>query len=237
MPAKPAPTKSAPKIESASPNSIKVLWLALVPILILGFFPLYVDRIGADARLAASFWAATAGLLIFLFFLGWQAVRSGRTLKYEIVLNKVHYVQLVMHTCVYAYWGWYWREVYHFVPLIVGQIAFAYTLDMLVCWSRRDTWILGFGPFPIILSTNLFLWFRDDWFFLQFLMIATGVLGKEFIKWRREGRLTHIFNPSALALFIFSVALIATKTTSITWGVEIADTIHRPPHIYIEIFL
>jgi hypothetical protein len=29
-----------------------------------------------------------------------------------------------MHSCVYAYWGWYWREVYHEIPLIFAQIAF-----------------------------------------------------------------------------------------------------------------
>ena len=121
-----------------------------------------------------------------------------------------------------------------FVPYLVIERDAA--LDMLVCWSRRDKWLLGFGPFPIVLSLNLFLWFRDDWFYLQFLMLATGVLGKEFIKWKRDGRPTHIFNPSALSLFIFSVALIATRSTDMTWGIEIADTLHRPPHIYLEIF-
>ena len=30
----------------------------------------------------------------------------------------------------------------------------------LLGWSRRDTYTLGFGPFPIVLSTNLFLWFK-----------------------------------------------------------------------------
>jgi len=110
-------------------------------------------------------------------------------------------------------------------------------LDMLVCWWRRDKWILGFGPFPIILSTNLFLWFREDWFFLQFLMVATGVLGKEFIKWKRDGRLTHIFNPSALGLFVFSIALIVTRSTDISWGQEVAKTIENPDHIYLQIFL
>ena len=45
----------------------------------------------------------------------------------------------------------------------------------LVCWSRRDKWVLGFGPFPIVLSTNLFLWFRDDWFYLQFALVALGL--------------------------------------------------------------
>jgi hypothetical protein len=42
-----------------------------------------------------------------------------------------------MHTSIYLYWGWYWREVYHYAPLIVAQIVFVYVLDMLVCWSRR----------------------------------------------------------------------------------------------------
>jgi hypothetical protein len=108
---------------------------------------------------------------------------------------------------------------------------------MLVAWSRRDQWILGFGPFPIVLSTNLFLWFKPDWFFLQFLMLATGVLCKEFVTWVREGRKVHIFNPSAIALFVFSIGLIVTHSTQISWGEEIAVSFDRPPHIYLEIFL
>ena len=141
-----------------------------------------------------------------------------------------------MHTSIYLYWGWYWREVYHYAPLIVAQIVFVYVLDMLVCWSRRDQWILGFGPFPIVLSTNLFLWFKDDWFFLQFLLVSTGVLCKEFITWKRDGRRTHIFNPSAIALAIFSIGLLVTHSTHITWGEEVAVSQGRPPHIYLEIF-
>jgi hypothetical protein len=108
---------------------------------------------------------------------------------------------------------------------------------MLLCWWRRDTWILGFGPFPIVLSTNLFLWFKDDWFFLQFLLVSTGVLCNEFITWRRDRRRVHIFNPSAIALAIFSVGLLITQSTHITWGEEVAVTLGRPPNIYLEIFL
>jgi len=81
------------------------------------------------------------------------------------------------------------------------------------------------------------LWFHDDYFYWQFVLIAVGVLGKEFIKWKREGRMTHIFNPSALSLFLFSIVLLATKNTNMTWGVEIASTFHNPPHIYMELFL
>ncbi len=141
-----------------------------------------------------------------------------------------------MQACVYAYWGWYWPEVYDHIPLIAAQLAFAYALDMLVVWLRRDTWVLGFGPFPIIFSTNLFMWFRDDWFFLQLAMVATGVLGKELIKWTRDGRVTHVFNPSALSLSLFSVVLIATQSTGITWGPDISATLGLPPYIYVAIF-
>jgi TPR repeat protein len=144
---------------------------------------------------------------------------------------------MLMHSSIYAYWGWYWREVYHHIPLIVAQLLFVYALDMLVCWSRRDKWILGFGPFPIVLSTNLFLWFRDDWLILQFALVATGVLCKEFIKWERDGRRTHMFNPSAIALFIFSIGLLVTQNSTLTWGEEIATTLRRPPHIHVEIFV
>ena len=54
------------------------------------------------------------------------------------------------------------------------QGVFAYAFDMLLWRSRRRAYVLGFGPFPIIFSTNLFLWFRDDWFYLQFLALAVG---------------------------------------------------------------
>jgi hypothetical protein len=225
-----------PGLRKSNPNGFGVLGLAFFPIAVivgLSFLP----RVSGNLRLAASFWGAAGGLLLFLIVLWRYVIRSGRTLRYEFVPAKVHYVQAAMQSCVYIYWGRYWPEVYHHAPLIVAQLVFAYALDMLVCWSRRDTWILGFGPFPIILSTNLFLWYRDDWFFLQFLMVATGILGKEFIKWTRDGRRTHIFNPSAFSLFVFSVVLIATKSTHITWGEEIATTLSRPPHIYLEVFL
>lgn len=155
----------------------------------------------------------------------------------EVVLRKQHYLQACAHLSIFAYWGWYWREVYESAHLIAAQLAFAYAFDMLLAWSRRETYTLGFGPFPIIFSTNLFLWFKPDWFYLQFLMIATGFAAKEFIRWQKDGRLVHVFNPSSFPLFLASLALLLTGTTSITWGPEIAFTFDRPPHIHLWIFL
>lgn len=221
---------------ASNPERLTPLWLAFFFILATALFSL-IPRIADNVRLAMSFRAAAGVLLVLLLLLRAQVSRTGRKLTYDFKPRSVHYVQLVMHTCVYAYWGWYWREVYRAIPLIIGQIVFAYALDMIVNWFRRDDYVLGFGPFPIILSTNLFLWFHDDYFYWQFVLISVGVLGKEFIKWKRDGRMTHIFNPSALSLFVFSIVLLATKNTGMTWGIEIASTFHNPPHIYMELFL
>ena len=84
------------------------------------------------------------------------------------MLRKQHYLQACAQGSVLLYWGWYWREVYDSAHLILAQLLFAYAFDMLLSWSRRDTYTLGFGPFPVIFSINLFLWFKPDWFYLQF---------------------------------------------------------------------
>jgi TPR repeat protein len=219
-----------------SANKIPPLGLAFALSMLLGCFA-FLPIVNSNPRLMWSVLGASGALPLLLVFVNWQVARSGRNLSYEFLPKPVHYVQLAMHLSIYAYWGWYWREVYHQASLIIAQIIFVYVLDMLVCWSRRDRWILGFGPFPIVLSANLFLWFKPDWYYLQFLMLATGVLCKEFVTWMRDGRRVHIFNPSAIALFVFSIGLIATHSTQISWGDEIAVSFDRPPHIYLEIFL
>ena len=155
----------------------------------------------------------------------------------QVDLRKQHYLQACAQSAVLIYWGWYWREVYASARLIAAQLVFAYAFDALLTWSRRDTYTLGFGPFPIIFSTNLFLWFKPDWFYLQFLMVAVGFAGKALIHWTKDGRRTHIFNPSSFTLAVFSFGLILTGTTHLTWGPEIATTQLLPPHIYLLIFL
>jgi hypothetical protein len=231
------PTKRNPIPATPIPvNKIPPLRLALALSVFFGCFA-FLPAVSANPRLMWSVLGAAGALLLLLVFVSLQVARSGRKLHYRFLPRPVHYVQLAMHLSIYAYWGWYWREVYHQAPLIIAQIVFVYVLDMLLGWSRRDQWILGFGPFPIVLSTNLFLWFKPEWFFLQFLMLATGVLCKEFVTWMRDGRRVHIFNPSAIALFVFSLGLIVTHSTHISWGEEIAVSFDRPPHIYLEIFL
>jgi len=180
---------------------------------------------------------SSAALILWALALVVREKHGGPAYTFTFVPLASHYVQALVQIAIYAYWGWYWRPVYDHVGLIVAQLLFAYSLDFLLSLTRRRHWVLGFGPFPIILSTNLFLLFRPEWFHLQFAMVATGILGKEFIRWQRDGRNTHIFNPSALSLFIFSTALILSGKTSWSFAEEIATTLNQPPDIYLQIFL
>ncbi len=187
--------------------------------------------------LAWSFRGVAAGLFIWHLALIGPRVRSARIPSLTIVPKSSHYVQTALQLVLFTYWGWHWREVYDHAGHILAQVLFAYAFDMLLCWSRRDTWVLGFGPLPIVFSINLFLWFTDDWFGLQFALIALAFFGKQYFTWVRDGKRTHIFNPSALSLLVFSVALIVMGRTDISWGKEIATTLLYPEHIYLVIFV
>ena len=93
--------------------------------------------------------------------------------------------------------------------------------------------MLGFGPFPIVFSTNLFLWFKDDWFACSSSLIALGFVGKAFVRWERDGRRVHIFNPSAFTLAMFSLVLLATDTTEPHVGPGDCDDLQpRPAHLH-----
>jgi hypothetical protein len=160
-----------------------------------------------------------------------------RTLILQLSIRKQHWLQACAQGSVLVYWGWYWPSVYAFAPFILAQLLFAYAFDMLLAWSRRDTYTLGFGPFPIVFSISLFLWFKPEWFYLQFAMVGLGLAAKEFIRWNRDGRRVHIFNPSSFPLAVFSILLLATGRSDITFGQNIATTQFYPPQMYLALFL
>ena len=188
--------------------------------------PLAWTLLGAAGMLAS--WQA-------LLLLG--AGGSGRRFAILLQPRAQHYLQACAQASVLLYWGWHWRPVYDHLPLLAAQLLFAYGFDMLLAWSRRDTYVLGFGPFPIIIGINLFLWFEPDWFVFQFLLIAAGFGAKELLRWERDGRRVHIFNPSSLPLALGSLVLLLTGTTDLTLGQEIATTFDIPPYIGLWIFL
>jgi TPR repeat protein len=227
----------APDATPIPTRTFRSPWIALsFSAALLGFLAL--PPVLGNEVLARTFAGVFAGLALWVLLLWALPARRRRGFEVEFVKPlQSHYVQAGVQLCIYAYWGWYWPQVYASAPLILAQIVFLYAFEALLTWSRGRAWRMGFGPLPVVFSTNLFLWFRDDWFYLQFLMIATCALGKEFVRWKRDGRSTHIFNPSAFGLGVFSIWLLASgRTTELTWGVEVATTLGFPPYIYALIF-
>ena len=189
------------------------------------------------AAVSQSMLGAAGLLLVWTAALYVTARRSGRTLSLQVVLLKSHWVQALSQVVLYSYWGWHVPDIRVYWPLLLAQLLFAYGFHILLTWSRRDHYGLGFGPVPIMGSLNLFILFRPEWFVWQFGIVALAFAAKEFIRWEKDGRSAHIFNPSSFALFVFSLALILTGTTDTTLGVEIASALFNAPHIYLVVFL
>ncbi len=240
----PSPEVQAGPGEATSPTGVRSVSLSpaqsfcLVLGLALGLVAFcLLDIVSQNRSLEWSFLGAGSALIAWnAVVCGW-AHHRGRTLTLDVVLRKHHYLQACAQGAFFLYWGWYWPPVYESAFLLAAQLVFGYVFDMLLCWSRRDTYQLGFGPFPIVFSINLFLWFADEWFYLQFLLIALGFAVKDLVRWNKEGRSAHIFNPSSFPLAVVSLGLIVTGTSDITWGRDIAISQFFPPHVYLVLFL
>lgn len=211
----------------------------LFPLLLIAlFFSIsFLPRVQNNEGLYFTFLGISSGLAVIYAFVLFAvyAKKTNPFIKVNIVAS--HYVQALVQFGIYSYWGWVVSKVYDQMPLIFAQIIYLYIFSALLSWLRGREWVLGFGMFPIVFSTNLFLWFKDDVFYLQFAMITIGALAKEFITWKKNGVMTHIFNPSAFGLSVASLFLIFTSSTDISWGTAIAETITYPEHIYLWIFI
>ena len=228
-PAIAAPTFSTPL---SARGAFLVNAAFVVALLVLSQLPLLDSR----SVVRASIVGAAVVLLAWSALL-FGVLRRGQTVTFEVALRPQHYLQACLQGSLILYWGFYWREVYHAAPLILAQLLFAYGFDSLLSWTHRRTFALGFGPFPIIFSLTLFFWFKDPWFYWQFVMVAIGLLAKEYLRWQRDGRNTHIFNPSSFPLAVVSVVLLYFDATDMTWGFLVAETEFYPPYIYLAIFL
>lgn len=203
-------------------------------ILALSFWP----GVTASPELAFSFRVAAGVLAGGALLLCLRAAAEGRELRLRfLAVRPAHWVQAIMHASLYTGWGLSWPAVGEHVPHLLAQLLFYYGFDLLLSWWRRDEARTGFGPLPIVGSMNLFLWFRDEWFLLQFAMLAVGALAKELLVWERGGRRAHVFNPSSFPLFLVCVALWATGQDGITFARDIATSQGDVPHAWLGIFL
>ena len=188
----------------------------------------------------AAFWTVAAAVVGIVVWTGWLFAsrrERGEDLTLELVLRTPHWMQTLAQGALLVWWATYVDMVRLWAPMILAQLLLAVAVEGLFALTRRGRYAAGLGVVPVVFSVNLFLWFTGPWFFFQFAMVVLVYAGKEFIRWQLDGRSRHIFNPSALALSVAAVLLIATGSTEITLGIEIAQSQFIPPQMFLVIFL
>ena len=121
-------------------------------------------RIAAERGLWLGALCALIGALLAC---GWSArVRSASAVLWGLSwqLRREHIALLLAQTLIYAGWCTHWERAYVHLPLILAQVAFAYLIDMSLMWWRGPIYKLGLGPLTMVLSLNLFLFFKDEHF-------------------------------------------------------------------------
>lgn len=235
--AAPTPTTARPPAEAPPRRSLRPLGIPLALAALLASFVL-VPQARENPRLGAGILGAAGVLVAWTGVLWARSVGSRRALRIETSVVRAHYVQALVQGSIYVYWSMHWPEIRAQAPLIVSQVVYLYAFDALMSWTRGRPWHLGFGPLPILFSTNLLLWFRDDWFVFQYAMVTVGALGKEFLRWTREGRNVHLFNPSVFGQSAAAVVLLSLGLTDqLTRGSEMASAFERLPHMLVFLFL
>lgn len=152
-------------------------------------------------------------------------------------IKKVHWVQALVHTSVYTYWGFYYFGIREHLPYIIYQLVFGNVFYFLASMALRRPYKIDFSIFPIVLSINLFIWFKHEYFYWQLLMVAGAVLGKMLIQREIKGRRAHIFNPSALVMFSVAVFAILLPIAPLFKVLDVVRSFALVPHFYIFLFI
>jgi TPR repeat protein len=212
--------------------------LALITPLLLLFTALLCSPL--IPRIPEVVWGAAGALLSVMAALAWvwrKRARAGVPWGVIWAPRWPLLAQVCAHSCLYSAWLIYWPESRAFFPLLVMQLTFAYLLDMALIWREAPIYKITFGPPPIVMSTNLFLFFTAPHFYWQWPLIAFGFISRELLKRTREGRRVHIFNPSAITLSVAAIALISTQQVHITFGEAISKAHALNPYGYELIFV
>jgi len=186
----------------------KSLTFTLVGILLLGSFALlFAPPVAASEPAWRVMLICSAALSIaFLYFLFERGLRPDCVIDLDV--RKTHFVQAIAQGSIYFFVGIYYPGVAQWAPFIIYQLIVAFVFDFLVSVFRHNRYKLGFQVFPIVLSINLFMWFKPEYYAGQLAMIVAAILAKNYIVRTVEGRSRHIFNPSALPMAITTVLIV-----------------------------
>lgn len=175
-----------------------------------------------DGELASYTLGPVAGLL-FVAIVAQLARKRPVVTAAEVRAN--HLLPAALQCTIYAYWAVYVSRVGERFVDIAAQLAFAYAFEALVSVGRGRPWRPSFAPLPVVLSTNLFVWFNEPW--LQVAAIAVALGSKELIQ--RDG--AHVFNPSAIGVTAVALPTILFPSW-FSWGVPTPDVeMNLPPNL------
>ena len=214
--------------------TFSLFWIALLS---LGLWPRLWSHVGL--------WSGWLAALVFPLLSLYWIHRSRREVNLDITLaiSKKQPIQQLAQVMIYVGLSIHWPKMFAQLPLTLAQVAFAFLIDLLWVWSRGGhRYRLSMSPTPIVLSINLFIWFRDEVFYYQWGLIVFAVLSRALFSWERQvddrGTRKRInrFNPSALAISLAGIMLIMTQTTHLTWGEELAVQHGAGPSAYWVIF-
>lgn len=138
-----------------------------------------------------------------------------RPWRFGVEFRMNHLLPALLQTIIYTYWAAYYPGVRERVPDIMLQIAFSYFVDFVIAIALHGCWFASFAPLPIVLSTNLFVWYNST---LALVVVALAIASRALL--RRGGR--PIFNPSAFAISVAAL-LTLVRPDIFPWGTPAPD--------------
>lgn len=174
------------------------------------------------------------GAMACWFVALWLRQRAGGpAFVREQAITRIQALQPCVQLTILTYWAVYWPELRTHAGWITLHIGFAYLADAAFAWTLGRTWRITLGIFPVVFSTNLFLYYADHNMLYAYLLYLVAFAGKALIRWKDGG---HIFNPSSLGM---SVMLLAAAFLP-RWFPHPIDVDHAfllPPNIIEVLFL
>lgn len=211
---------------------------ALIGVLLAGAFALlFVPQVEVRGHAWTVMLLCSAGLTAAFLYFVWRQRTAAEKCHVELNLRPTHFVQAMAQGSIYFFVGQYWNGVAQWAPFILYQLIAAFVFDFLLSVYRQNRYKLGFTIFPIVLSINLFMWFKPDYFAGQMAMVFAAILAKAYIVRRIDGRPVHIFNPSALPLAVTAVLVVLVLNSEYVLSTNnIVASYLIPPHFQLFVF-
>lgn len=201
---------------------------------IVAFLVFLAPQVRGDGSLRNSILGANGLLLLWFAVLLVLKRKRGSSWEFDLFLRPQILVQGCVQASVYIYVSQFSHWISDYAPLIVYQLIFAVAFELLLSLHRYGNARIGYSVLPIVLSINLFIWIKPQYFYAQLLMVAFAVWSKHYIARTVNGTTSHVFNPSGIAMAVASLVLLCLGPNKYSLLNAIIDSYHQSrPHIFV----